>query len=67
LQFDLFLTSRGGGRLKAIAFNAVDSQVGHLLLTARDQALHLAGTIRADTWQGRNDVQLCIDDAAPAH
>jgi single-stranded-DNA-specific exonuclease len=61
-----FLTSRGGGRLKAIAFNAADSQLGHLLLTAGGRALHLAGTIRADNWQGRNDVQLCIDDAAPA-
>jgi len=59
-----FLTGQNGGRLKAIAFNAADSQVGHLLLTARDQGLHLAGTIRADTWQGRNDVQLCIEDAA---
>jgi single-stranded-DNA-specific exonuclease len=59
-----FLTGQGGGRLKAIAFNAADSQVGHLLLTARDQGLHLAGTIRADTWQGRNDVQFCVEDAA---
>jgi single-stranded-DNA-specific exonuclease len=61
-----FLTGRGGGRLRAIAFNAADSQLGHLLLTAGGRALHLAGTIRADNWQGRNDVQLCIDDAAPA-
>jgi len=62
-----FLTGRGGGRLKAIAFNAADSDLGHLLLTAGGRPLHLCGTIRADTWQGRNDVQLCIDDAALAH
>ncbi len=58
-----FVTGRSGGRLKAIAFNCVDSDLGQLLLTARGRTLHLAGTIRADTWQGRNEAQLCIDDA----
>jgi len=28
--------------------------------------LHLAGHLRADHWQGRDDVQLLIDDAAVA-
>jgi single-stranded-DNA-specific exonuclease len=59
-----FLTSRSGGRLKSIAFNAADSQLGHVLLTSAGRPIHLAGSIRADTWQGRNDVQFCIDDAA---
>jgi hypothetical protein len=27
--------------------------------------MHIAGHLRPDTWQGRNDVQLLIDDAAP--
>ena len=61
-----FLTGRSGGRLKAIAFNCVDSELGHLLLTAEGRRLHLAGTIRADTWQGRTDAQLIVDDAALA-
>jgi single-stranded-DNA-specific exonuclease len=61
-----FVTGRSGGRLKAIAFNAADSELGQLLLKAGGRAVHLAGTIRADTWQGRNDVQFCIEDAAPA-
>lgn len=61
-----FLSGRSGGRLKAIAFNCADSDLGHLLLTAAGRRLHLAGTIRADTWQGRTDAQLVIDDAAPA-
>jgi single-stranded-DNA-specific exonuclease len=59
------LSSAGGGRLKAIAFNSVDSELGHALLTAAGGRLHLAGTIRADTWQGRTEAQLVIDDAAP--
>ena len=61
-----FLSGRSGGRLKAIAFNCADSDLGHLLLTAAGRRLHLAGTIRADTWQGRTEAQLVIDDAAPA-
>jgi single-stranded-DNA-specific exonuclease len=60
-----FLSGRGGGRLKGIAFNAADSELGHLLLQGRGRPIHIAGTVRADTWQGRNDAQLCIDDAAP--
>jgi single-stranded-DNA-specific exonuclease len=61
-----FLSGRSGGRLKAIAFNCVDSELGQILLTAAGRRLHLAGTIRADTWQGRTEAQLIIEDAAPA-
>ncbi len=53
-------------RLKAIAFRCLDSDLGRALLNGRGQGFHLAGHLRADTWQGRNDVQLLIDDAAPA-
>jgi single-stranded-DNA-specific exonuclease len=58
------LSSASGGRLKAIAFNSVDDELGHGLLKAAGARLHLAGTIRADTWQGRTEAQLVIDDAA---
>ena len=53
-------------RLKAIAFRCLDSNMGRALLNGRGQGFHLAGHLRADTWQGRNEVQLLIDDAAPA-
>ncbi len=59
-----YLSGRSGGRLKAIAFNCVDSELGQLLLTSQGRRLHLAGTIRADSWQGRTEAQLIIDDAA---
>ena len=54
----------GGGRLKIIAFRAADDDLGQALLTHRDRPIHLAGTLRADTWQGRTDVQLVLEDAA---
>ncbi len=58
------LSGRGGGRLTAIAFNSVDSDLGHALLTGVGRRLHFAGCIRANTWQGRTTAQLVIDDAA---
>ena len=61
-----FLSGRSGGNIKAIAFNSADSELGHALLTAAGRRLHVAGTVRADNWQGRNGAQLIIDDAAVA-
>jgi single-stranded-DNA-specific exonuclease len=58
----------GGGdgrRLKAIAFRSLETPMGQALLSARGMALHLAGHLRADTWQGRREAQLIVEDAAP--
>jgi single-stranded-DNA-specific exonuclease len=54
----------GNGRLKAIAFRALETPVGQALLSARGMALHVAGHLRADTWQGRQEAQLVVEDAA---
>ncbi len=35
-----------------------------MLLANRGGTLHLAGHLRADRWNGRDDVQFVIDDAA---
>ncbi|SDH23962.1 single-stranded-DNA-specific exonuclease RecJ [Roseospirillum parvum] len=61
-----FIEGPRGGRLKAIAFKAADSDVGVRLLASAQASLHLAGTLRPDTYNGRQDVQLVIDDAAEA-
>jgi single-stranded-DNA-specific exonuclease len=53
-------------RLKAIAFRSLESELGPALLHGNGRGFHLAGHLRADTWQGREGVQLLIDDAAPA-
>lgn len=60
------LTGADGGKLKGIAFRAMDSDLGPALLNHGGQALHIAGQLRADDWQGREDVQLFIEDAALA-
>jgi single-stranded-DNA-specific exonuclease len=62
-----FLSAAGAReRIKAIAFRALDTPLGEALLRAGrgGPPLHVAGHLRADTWQGRSDVQLIIDDAA---
>jgi len=61
-----FVGGEGGtGRLKAIAFRAVGEPLGQALLGAGSLPVHLAGQLRLDRWQGREDVQLIIDDLAP--
>ncbi|MCP4330756.1 MAG: single-stranded-DNA-specific exonuclease RecJ [Alphaproteobacteria bacterium] len=58
------LSDDSGGQLKGIAFRSVGTALGQALLDARGGTLHVAGHLRADTWQGRDGVQLIIEDAA---
>jgi single-stranded-DNA-specific exonuclease len=53
-------------RLRAIAFRAAGTPLGHFLAETRGIAIHLAGHLRRDSWLGRDAVQVSIDDAAPA-
>lgn len=62
-----FVGGEGQGRLKAIAFRAVGDPLGEALLSSRGAPVHLAGQLRVDRWQGREDVQLFIDDLAPVN
>ncbi len=55
---------RAGGRLKVIAFRCADDDLGAALLAHRDRQVHLLGALRADTWQGRRDVQFVVEDLA---
>ncbi len=53
-----------GGRLKAIAFRCAETDLGQALLSGAGQALHVAGCLRLDNWQGQTGVQFFLDDAA---
>lgn len=55
-----------GSRLKAIAFRVAEEPLGQALLRSRGATMHLAGNLRVDRWQGREEVQFQIEDAAPA-
>ncbi|UCH74319.1 MAG: single-stranded-DNA-specific exonuclease RecJ [Rhodospirillales bacterium] len=58
------LTGEDGGRLKAIAFRSTGRPLGQLLMQSGGLPVHIAGQLRLDRWQGRESVQLIIDDAA---
>jgi single-stranded-DNA-specific exonuclease len=58
------LEAGDGARLDAIAFRAVGQPVGEMLLGAAGMPLHVVGTIRRDTWGGRDRLELTIDDVA---
>jgi single-stranded-DNA-specific exonuclease len=52
-----------GGKMRAIAWRCEDTLLGQRLL-AGGGALHVAGKLKLDDWQGRNTVELEIEDAA---
>ena len=58
------LTGADSGRLKGIAFCAMESDLGPALLKAGSVPMHVAGHLRADHFRGGDAVQLVIDDAA---
>jgi single-stranded-DNA-specific exonuclease len=55
-----------GARLDAIAFRAAQTPLGQSMLAARGKRIHLAGRLKEDNWNGRERVQLQVEDAAPA-
>ena len=57
-----------GRSLKAMAFRAADTPLGHALLAAGpSRRLWLAGRAKRDDWSGRDAVELHVDDAAWAN
>jgi len=62
----LRLAGADGSRLDAIAFRVADTDLGNGLLSSRGQRIHAAGRLRAEEWNGREKVQLLLDDAASA-
>jgi single-stranded-DNA-specific exonuclease len=57
------LVDRSGGRLKAVAWRVENTEIGRRLLQ-EGGAIHVAGRLKPDDWQGREGVQFEIEDAA---
>ncbi|MBM9593133.1 single-stranded-DNA-specific exonuclease RecJ [Roseitranquillus sediminis] len=60
----LDLADGAGGRLQAIAFRAFDGPLGPAVEARAGRSLHLAGRLEINVWQGRERVQLRVEDAA---
>ncbi len=59
------LEAGDGTRIDGIAFRAAGQPLGDLLLAAKlGMTIHVAGTLKRDTWGGREKIDLMIDDAA---
>ena len=58
------LEAGDGSRLDAVAFRAAGQPVGDALLSAAGLPLHVAGHLRRDTWNGREQRELVIEDVA---
>ncbi|GFE52364.1 single-stranded-DNA-specific exonuclease RecJ [Roseobacter cerasinus] len=56
----------GGPTLDGICFGAFDGPLGPALEAHGGAHFHLAGRLDINTWQGRQSVQLRLEDAAPA-
>ncbi len=57
------LTDASGGKLKAVAWRCEDTEIGKRLLQ-EGGGLHIAGRLKPDDWQGRQSVELEIEDVA---
>jgi single-stranded-DNA-specific exonuclease len=58
------IASADGKRLKAIAFRAMGTELGEMLLSERQLPLHIAGRLTIDDWSGARVPNLQIEDAA---
>lgn len=57
------LVDGSGGKLKAVAWRCGETELGKRLLI-EGGAIHVAGRLKPDDWQGREGVELEIEDAA---
>ncbi len=57
------LTDVRGDKLRAVAWRVEETALGARLLSG-EGALHVVGKLKADDWQGREGVQMEIEDAA---
>ena len=61
----LIVRGEDGASFKAIAFRAVDSEMGQaLLMHAKDRRVWLAGRAKIDDWASRPAAELHVEDAA---
>lgn len=60
----LVLEAGDGSRIEGVAFRAVGQPLGDLLVGTNGMPIHVAGSVKRDTWGGREKIELTIEDAA---
>ncbi len=61
-----FVEGEGGARVKALLFRAGDGKLGQALCSRGGERLHLAGHLRAESWNGSVTASFCVVDGALA-
>ncbi|HEU4838286.1 MAG TPA: single-stranded-DNA-specific exonuclease RecJ [Micavibrio sp.] len=56
----------GGQRMKGMFFYGVGTKLGEALLKGGQKMFHMAGQFKINNWQGRENVEFMISDAAHA-
>ena len=59
-----FVEGEGGGRVKAMLFRAKEGPLAEAMLDRQGAALHLAGYLRAEEWNGTVSAGFIVVDAA---
>jgi len=60
------LRGADGGSIGAVAFRVADTPLGDYLMSQPDAPVHIAGRLQRDFWNGRERIEVLIEDAAPA-
>ncbi len=60
----LITTDDSGAKVTAMAFRAVGTAVGDMLLSANNRSIHLAGSLKRNRWNGNETAQFIIEDCA---
>jgi len=55
-----------GAQIGAVAFRVAGTPLGDYLLSQPDAPVHIAGRLQRDFWNGRERIEVLIEDAAPA-
>ena len=58
------IAGEDNGRIKGIAFRIVGQPLGDALLRSGGAPMHIAGHLERDTWRGRDEAQMIVEDAA---
>ncbi len=56
------LVGQEGSTIKAIAFNAVENEIGAYLLNKDKKLFNIAGKLSLNEWKGQSNVEFIIDD-----
>lgn len=59
----VWLSDRSGTTVSGIAFRAMESELGPFLMSRHPMGLSVLGTLKKDTWNGREQIKIHVDDA----